>query len=130
MSWLYIDTRERGFAVLGLLSKESSRLKRLPVPLGGLVAVMQKKFPPDVLQSALGVVVVSGPGPFSSIRTGVLTANLLARILHKPLYAVSGDGDIDTKAIVSKIASGQLKPVKYAEPLYDSEPNITISTKI
>ncbi len=130
MSWIYIDTRERGFAVLGMLSEHGSRRKRLPVPLGGLVAVLQKKFPHDDLHSALGIVVVSGPGPFSSIRTGVLAANLLSRILRKPLYAVSGIGEIDVNVILQNIIQGRLKPVKYAEPLYDAEPNITMSKKI
>lgn len=115
---------------MGHLSQSGSNLKRLPVPLGGLVAIMQKTFKPADLKNSAGIVVINGPGPFSSIRTGVLAANLLARILHKPLYAVQGTGVMDAESISADIISGELKPVRYAEPVYDAEPNITISNKI
>ncbi len=130
MSFIYIDARERGFVVLGLLDAESSKLKRLHVPLGGLVKVLQKYFTKSALESAQGIIVINGPGPFSSIRTGVLAANLLSRILRIPLYAVSGSGKIDISTLLRDVASGHIKPVKYAEPIYDAEPNITISKSI
>ncbi len=127
MSFIYIDTRERGFANLGYLNDKNFLCQRLSVPLGGLVAVLKKYLSRFDLAKAQGIIVVSGPGPFSSIRNGVLVANLLSRILRKPLYAVSGLGDINVQNIFTDIKSGHLKPIKYVEPIYDAEPNITMS---
>ncbi len=52
-----------------------------------------------------GIIVVKGPGSFTAIRTGVLIANVLARILRVPLNGAS---------------AGMVLPE------YISEPNITL----
>lgn len=73
-----------------------------------------------------GVIVVSGPGSFSSIRTGVLYGNLFSRFLGLPMYEVKGEGELNAHAALERIKSDELKRKGYIEPVYDREPNITV----
>ena len=80
-----------------------------------------------IRQEIEGIIVVTGPGAFSRLRTGVVTANTLAFALKIPIAEVNLQeaGDLE-KIIVAgteKIAKGGDKIV---EPFYGKEPNITI----
>jgi tRNA A37 threonylcarbamoyladenosine modification protein TsaB len=124
--WLYIDTRSHDQAGFGWL-EESGDLKLWdPRPSGpGLMSAVLRRLKPKQLAQAQGICVVRGPGSFSSIRTGVLVANLLARIFRLPLYALEGQEAGETESLLTALKHRQ--PTVYAEPVYDSEPNITMA---
>lgn len=69
---------------------------------------------------------VAGPGTFSSVRTGVLQANLLARLLRVPLVGVLAEEARDLPKLSERLWSGNLAAATYVAPLYDAEPNITV----
>lgn len=66
-------------------------------------------------QDMRGIIVNAGPGPFTSVRTGVSVANALAYSLKIPIYPMQGD-----------ISKYDLKnPKERIAPIYDKPPNIT-----
>lgn len=122
--FLFIDTRVRDNAVFGWLDDESAhKIWKVPTGASGLISSLSARISPKDAQSAKGVCVVSGPGSFSSIRTGTLVANLMSRIFDLPLYELKAE-DIDVDTIdVKKITSRRSK--KYVAPIYDRPPNVT-----
>ncbi|MDF1496847.1 MAG: hypothetical protein P1P90_02190 [Patescibacteria group bacterium] len=130
MPLFYIDTHARALADLGFLSEQKNTIKSFEIKPGSLVGTIARKFPKDKITDADGIVVVQGPGSFSAIRAGVLVANLLSRIFAKPLYGITVEESGSLAEVVKKISSGNLKKLKYADPIYDAEPNITMSKKI
>lgn len=75
-----------------------------------------------------GVCVVSGPGSFSAVRTGVLYANLLSRLKKVPLVGVTVEEAADLPSLARKLeaSSWKSKAVDYVAPVYEAEPNITL----
>lgn len=126
MAWLCIDTHISGKTRLGLLGptgwieyrEEEGRAHRVL----SLMAQWHKQNP-NAIQ---GVAVVEGPGSFSAIRTGVLYANLYARLRHLPLVALGPDHLNDPGAIFAALNDGTLSQTNYVAPVYDQEPNITV----
>lgn len=78
------------------------------------------------LEACEGICVVAGPGSFSSIRIGVLYANLLSRLLRLQLVGVSVEEAADRNALVERLKTHAPSPSVYVAPVYDMEPNITI----
>ena len=80
-----------------------------------------------IAQKIAGIIVVTGPGAFSRLRTGAATANAMAYALNIPIAGVSLKEGKNIKEIINigkqKIAKGGDKIV---EPFYGKEPNITI----
>lgn len=79
------------------------------------------------LNSLCGIIVVKGPGNFTSLRAGVSAANALAYALNIPLIGISGS---DAKDLEYAFKAGQIKfrdkkIGAYVEPVYGKEPNIT-----
>ena len=74
------------------------------------------------------IAVVSGPGSFTSLRIGVVTANALAYAQHLPIVGISKEEFTD----VSSLATVVTKKLKHAhvgsliEPVYGKEPSITL----
>jgi|SRR3989344_4526802 len=79
------------------------------------------------LRSLRGIAVVSGPGGFSSLRTGITCANTLAWALKIPVFGVEqSEIEVSEKGLAD-ILFKKLKKVKlgiFVEPLYGKEPNI------
>jgi len=73
-----------------------------------------------------GICVVQGPGSFTAVRTGVLIANLLARVRRKPLIGVAAEDAQDLDSLAERIAQGLFPLSGYVAPAYDAEPNITL----
>lgn len=67
------------------------------------------------------IAVFVGPGPFSRIRTAVVSANALAFALNIPVVAISGKNPGFTWKNLNSLAGGKL-----TTPLYEREPNITL----
>ena len=123
--YFFIDTRSRDSARFGWLDEKSGP-KIWPTQSGysGLISSVSLKVKPTDLAKAKGVCVVAGPGTFSSIRTGTLVANLLARVYNLPLLAIKAPEADDLMALTSSLP--KRRPTGYAAPIYDQEPNITM----
>ncbi len=127
MAWLFLDTHEQGrvrYAWLerGEVDKRVEREGRASI----LLPMIAKDLPSRQVE---GVCVVEGPGSFSAVRGGVLDANLLARFLRVPLVAVSAAEAHDLAGLAARLASGDVSVSTYVAPVYDKEPNITLSRK-
>lgn len=127
MGWLYINSAVPDASVVGQLEQGAIRLKnvegRSHSILNTLAALplMKRKG-----SNLAGICVVSGPGSFSSIRTGVLIANVMSRELGVPLFGVSLSETQDLDELTMKLQSGKILPQEYVKPEYDTEPNITL----
>ena len=79
------------------------------------------------LTTIKGVAVVNGPGPFTALRIGVVTANILAWALKIPVTGIklTEFRNIDEliKLIFRKIKKAKVGTI--IEPFYGKEPNIT-----
>ena len=127
MAWLFLDSHERGNSRLGWLDGARPRIKTMSGSAGRLLNELAKQR--KQLDAAEGVCVVSGPGSFSSVRTGVLYANLLSRLLRIPLVGVTVEEASDLNALSLKLQATRppgYQPVPYIAPIYDAEPNITV----
>jgi tRNA A37 threonylcarbamoyladenosine modification protein TsaB len=113
MAWLFLDTHENGRVRLTWL-KDGKPVKS--VEKEGRAAILLPLIAKDMARFKLaGVGVVAGPGSFSAVRTGVLDANLIARLLKVPLLSFK----------VGEAFDPTRTPVDYVAPIYDAEPNIT-----
>lgn len=126
MAWLFLDSHERGNSRLGWLDEGRPRIKTITGSAGRLLNELAKQR--KQLDAVDGVCVVSGPGSFSSVRTGVLYANLLSRLLRIPLVGVTVDeaGDLDALSRRLFATRSTKFETRYIAPIYDAEPNITV----
>lgn len=78
-----------------------------------------------------GIAVVNGVGAFSATRIGVTIANSLAFALDIPLFEISiiKNQEIQWEIWLEKILKKEIKSVKIALAVYDSEPMISPSKK-
>ena len=115
---------------LSLSGRSSRRVLR-----GRPIMILRRLFGCDRARFEVcqGVCVVAGPGSFSAIRTGVLYANLLSRLLHRPLVGVSVEEAVDQAALIqhlqpffSSLPSPASPLTTYVAPIYAMEPNITV----
>lgn len=123
MSWLYIDTHESGVIRYALLKKNGEpRLKIIEGRGQKLLPAVAKN-----MGDLEGIFCVSGPGSFSAIRTGVLDANLIARLKSIPLVGLHYLGDQETvKVAQDQLDTNSYSATEYLAPVYDAEPNITL----
>jgi len=126
--YLFIDAHVRGrmaFAMIPLNIQQEIVAHEVEGSRN-LVGEAERFFGPHA-KRACGIMVVAGPGSFSSIRSGVLVANLMSRLLGIPLYGMEAATDrVDLSALRQDLASGRLAPRSYIAPIYDQEPNITV----
>ena len=79
------------------------------------------------LADVKGIGVVSGPGGFTALRIGIVTANVLAYALNIPVVGLNQNEFNSHKELVSKIVD-KLKKAKIGDivmPEYGREPNIS-----
>lgn len=79
------------------------------------------------LKDLKGVMVVSGPGGFTSLRVGVITTNTLGYALKIPVVGIKLS-EFDSINELVKIGLDKLKKAKVGElvlPFYGKEPHIT-----
>jgi len=75
-----------------------------------------------------GIIVVTGPGPFTSLRIAVTIANTLSYSLKIPVVDVTNEEEYDNQKLIEiglKIIHKQ-EVGKYIKPFYNKEPNIVI----
>lgn len=125
MAWLFLDTHVSGGAQVAWLEKD--RVQIFPVAgrankvLNALSEIIGTR-----VSEIEGIAVVEGPGSFSSIRTGVLYANLFSRLLKKPLIRFSVHEGKTLEQIRDEVFAGSREAASYVAPIYDQEPNITL----
>lgn len=94
--------------------------------IGGVIPWIAQQFSRRSLTDCKGICVVQGPGSFSAVRSGILFANVAARVLRLPLYGVSCDEAHDLRVLRDRLVARTILPTSYVAPLYDAEPNITM----
>ena len=78
-----------------------------------------------------GIGIVVGPGGFTAIRIGVAVANVFGYALNLPLIEIKV-GEFTDPASLVELVYGKIKTTPKAKlvmPVYDREPNITLSKK-
>ena len=124
MSWLFIDSSQAGQSRIGSLSATSFSVRSIEGRSDRVVrTILQQALSMNTKKTLEGIVVVSGPGSFSAIRAGVVTANILARIYRCPLKSVTVDEAKDPMHLQHVL--DRLVPTDLVLPVYDAEPNIT-----
>lgn len=129
-SFLFIDTARSGEFRIGFLRDSGAKFTTGVGRSNKFLSVLARQLNPQTAKALAGVCVVSGPGSFTAVRTGVLIANLLARYWGMPLYGVSVEQARDAENLFGKLAKGGLEPAGYVAPVYDTEPNITLKASI
>lgn len=128
--YLFINTTEQGkirialFNSKGLVSSiNKSGTVKLTEKLVFFITQLLKKQKIE-FKKLKGIVVVTGPGSFTSVRIGCVIANTLAQVLNIGIYGAHADS-LNTDQLILKSIK-KLKKNKYVIPFYDREPNITI----
>lgn len=128
MSWVFIDTTIAGTCRFGVLAEHGTGIRTVAARSGSLLPLLSSKVGLSALKNTDGICVVSGPGSFSSVRGGVLIANLLSRLLKKPLVGVSVVEARDLGALFEQLRKRDILSQPFVAPIYDAEPNITVKT--
>ncbi len=127
MVWLFLDTHERGMYRLGTYDSSGQTAIRMYKGRTRSLLNRLERLREKTGSTWEGVAVVAGPGSFSSIRTGVLYANLLAYTLKLPLQGLTIEQSQATTTWTHLLGSlSTASVVSYIAPIYDAEPNITI----
>jgi hypothetical protein len=127
--WVFIDTHLPRQSRLGWLKRDGRTTVRT---YQGRPPLLLKRLFKDRarLEASAGICVVAGPGSFSSIRIGVLYANLLARLFGKPLRGIRVEEAIDLNLVYQQCADAGQESLAYVAPIYDAEPNITLPKSV
>jgi tRNA threonylcarbamoyl adenosine modification protein YeaZ len=130
---LFINTAEEKNILVALIDNQKIKAKqeskseyRQIEELLPLIAKLLKSNKVK-LEDLSGIIVVVGPGGFTSIRIGVVTANILSFALNIPVVGVKKEVEHDLADLVEE-GLAKLKKAKTGEivmPFYDKEPNIT-----
>jgi tRNA threonylcarbamoyl adenosine modification protein YeaZ len=97
-----------------------------------LLPEIEKLFKKNKIQYSdlQGILVITGPGGFTSLRIGVATANALAYSLQIPILGIKSAYNSDLEIIQANYKElSKLKEFKQVLPEYGAEPNIGKSKK-
>jgi len=132
--FLYINTAVDNLVELALIgkggaimakSKKKTGLKESEKLLMQIVSLLEgHNFSFNKLS---GIIVVRGPGRFTSLRIGIATANTLAFALKIPVVGIKLVENIQEIDFVKLIKS--MKKRGYVVPMYGKEPNITKASR-
>lgn len=136
---LLIDTTEQKQCAIAAARNDGSLLKQkvfstLFTQIEQLLPTIARFFRRAGWQLAdiSGIAVVRGPGGFSSLRNGIITANTLAYALGVTVVGFKRSEYADMSALASQ-ASSKLKRTRvgsWAVPFYGQEPNITVPKRL
>lgn len=124
--WLFIESIQSHVFRLGLLGPDKLRVKTYERRSNQLVGALADLISPQDLKKMEGICVVQGPGAFTPVRTGVLLANILARLYKKPLVGIDAFMAQDMSRLAASLMDKRYCAVSYVAPQYSSEPNIII----
>ncbi len=125
MVWLFLDTSQRDRIRFGALTAGNPRVRTFRGRAGGLLRLLPHSTVPQNLRRLTGICVVRGPGAFSSVRAGVLVANLLSRFARLPLVGIDLEDSRDLHALAKSLARREIAPSDVILPTYVAPPNIT-----
>lgn len=129
MPWLFIDTTRPDGYRSGLLSPKLLDIRHTSGRARSLLAGLAKRLSRPELSRLDGICVVHGPGSFSAVRSGVIVANLLSRLLQKPLVGVNVEEASNLESLNEKLHQKKHRTSAYVMPTYDAEPNITVPVR-
>lgn len=136
--YLIINSSQPDFAFVALADKKSgvvflkkvaSKNGKRPVLLKEIDAMFLKK---NLTSKKIkGIVVATGPGHFSFLRTGIVIANTFGWVLNIPIVGIEGDS-LSAEQLWER--GGQriitMKGYVPVMPEYGREPNITIGKQV
>ena len=126
--WLFIDTSDRSRVRLAHLPEDGEIIEWVSEGLRQpFLERLSAHISPEEIRELDGICVTAGPGSFSSIRSGVLVANLLSRLYSISLYGVSVEQSESLYGLRDMLRAHTIVPSEYIAPIYDAEPNITCS---
>ncbi|MCI0479730.1 hypothetical protein L0Y59_04245 [Candidatus Uhrbacteria bacterium] len=109
----------------GLIGGGRAAIRTVRGRSGALLPSFERRFGRDGLRDVAGVCVVEGPGSFSSVRGGVVVADVLARCLDVPLAGIDVAEASDLARLAERLQGGEVPLADTVLPRYDAEPNIT-----
>lgn len=134
---LFINTAQSDRATVGLIQGRAFLIKKtfnskfresekLLPEIDNLLKKTRRR-----LADLTGLIVVNGPGSFSSLRLGISVANALSYVLKIPVAGVklAESFDLSKFAKIGESRLRQAKIQKLVEPFYGQEPNITKSNQ-
>ncbi len=72
------------------------------------------------------LIVVSGPGAFTSSRLSTTLVNTFGFVHNIPLFSVANEERLPLAVFIENGALAKKESVRYAQPVYDRPPNITL----
>lgn len=104
---------------------ERNQMEKLLPAIQGLC---EKECEEGIFSGLKKIIVVTGPGPFTSVRIGIATANALSFSLNIPVLGIKKD-DLEKYKTLDKIPKKLFYKgsLGFIEPFYNKEPNITKS---
>ena len=127
--WVFIDARLPGVFRIGRLVQDGKhQIETVEARSHELLPEIVRRIGRKRLEACEGVCVVEGPGSFTTVRTGVLLGNLLARLFQKSLVGVSSSDAEDVDRLFEKLSQKRVVATRLVLPVYDAEPNITLPT--
>lgn len=130
---LIIDTSSRDTIFIGLgkdktflaksnLQAKSKQAEKLLPQIEKIITTAKKK-----LSDIKGIAVVSGPGSFTALRIGVVTANTLSYGLDIPVVEIRHQEFKSREELleISKVKLKKVTSINLIEPFYGKEPSIT-----
>jgi hypothetical protein len=127
--WVFIDARLPGVFRIGCLVEGGKhRVETIEARSHEILPAVVRRIGRKRLEACDGVCVVEGPGSFTTVRTGVLLGNLLARLFQKSLVGVSSLDAEDVDRLFEMLSHKRLGATRLVLPVYDAEPNITLPT--
>jgi tRNA threonylcarbamoyl adenosine modification protein YeaZ len=134
--YLYINTTSSDLIVLALADKKGEVLKLKKIKASyqqseKLLSEIEKLLDYQIIKLS-GVIVVSGPGGFTSLRIGVASANALAFSLQIPIVGVEYSNSQSDEGIIASGAKRltKIKQFKQVLPKYGREPNINLKNNM
>ncbi len=125
--WVFIDARAPGIFRIGcLIQAGKHQIESIEARSHELLPEIVRRIGRKKLTASEGVCVVEGPGSFTTVRTGVLLGNLLARLFQKPLVGISSVEAEDLDRLFDQLSQNQFVATRLVLPVYDAEPNITL----
>lgn len=132
--FLYINTSSHEKIILALFDKSGKvlvmkKIKAVYQQSEKLLSEINKIIPK--IKDLKGIIVVIGPGGFTSLRIGIATANAMAWSLNIPILGVENKSGLGDKILIDKNFKKILnkRVFKQVLPKYGKEPNITKSKK-
>lgn len=128
--YLYLNTTDHNFIILALINKKGVilKLQKIKAPYQQsekLLLAMEKLLKAKIIKLK-GIIVVIGPGSFSSLRIGLATANALAYVLNLPLIGIKKEQKKREEKLIEEGIKKikKIKKFKQLLPFYGQAPKI------